>query len=268
VVVEGSATTARDQEVSGIRGGERMEATHRLARIPQPSLRDQVVQAVRDAIIQGKFRPGEKIPENDLAEQLGVSRTPIREAIRVLEQQGLVETRPKNGTYIAGLDREQVRHGLLVRAALEELAVRQALERLEPDEWDRLCDELAELLRGMRAAGKRGDAVGGTELDVRWHTLLIDAAANPYISRAWSVAGLSFLIWSPERELYPLAPEEWIELFDSRHQEVLAALRTADPDAAAEAVRRHILRKLDDVDRSAAPARTAEQPNARKDGVT
>ncbi len=228
-----------------------MEATPALARIPQASLRDQVVGAIRDAIIQGKFRPGEKIPEHDLSQQLGVSRTPIREAIRILEQQGLVETRPKNGTYIAALDREQAKHGLLVRAALEELAVREALERLEAYEWNRLCDELDELLRGMRAAGKRGDAIGATELDVEWHTLLIDAAANPYLSRAWSVAGLSFLIWSPERELYPLASGEWIGLFDSRHQEVLTAFRTRDPDGAAEAVRRHILRKLDDVDRGA-----------------
>jgi DNA-binding GntR family transcriptional regulator len=226
-----------------------MDAAPALTRIPQASLRDQVVEAIRDAIIQGKFRPGEKIPEHDLAQQLGVSRTPIREAIRILEQQGLVETRPKNGTYIAALDREQVKDGLLVRAALEELAVRQALERLEAGEWNRLCDELAELLRGMRAAGKRGDAVGATELDVEWHTLLIDAAANPYLSRAWSVAGLSFLIWAPERELYPLAPDDWMGLFESRHQEVLAAFRTGDPDAAAAAVRRHILRKLEDVDR-------------------
>lgn len=242
-----------------------MEASPALARIPQTSLRDQVVEAIRNAIIQGKFKPGEKIPEHDLAKQLGVSRTPIREAIRILEQQGLVETRPKNGTYIAGLDREQVKHGLLVRAALEELAVREALERLEPEEWNRLCDELDELLRGMRAAGKRGDAIGATELDVEWHTLLIDAAANPYLSRAWSVAGLSFLIWSPERELYPLAPDEWIGLFDSRHQEVLTAFRTRDPDGAAEAVRRHILRKLDDVDRATAPARTGRAPNTRED---
>lgn len=227
-------------------------ATPALARLPQASLRDQVVAAIRDAIIQGRFRPGEKIPEHDLARQLGVSRTPIREAIRILEQQGLVETRPKNGTYIAGLDREQVKDGLLVRAALEELAVRQALERLEPEEWDRLCQELAGLLRGMRAAGKRGDAIGATELDVEWHTLLIDAAANPYLSRAWSVAGLSFLIWSPERELYPLALDERIDLFESRHQEVLTAFRTRDPDAATAAVRSHILRKLEDVDRGAA----------------
>ncbi len=242
-----------------------MQATPALAKIPQTSLRDQVVAAIRDAMIQGKLKPGEKIAEHGLAAQLGVSRTPIREAIRILEQQGLVETRPKNGTYVAGLDREAVRDGLLVRAALEELAVREALERLAPEEWDELCDQLDGLLRAMRAAGERGDAVGATAFDVEWHTLLIDAAANPYLSRAWSVAGLSFLIWSPERELYPLAAGEWIGLFESRHQEVLAVLRTRDAAAAAAAVRGHILKKLDDVDRGAAPAPVGRALNSRKD---
>jgi DNA-binding GntR family transcriptional regulator len=253
VTTDASSSTARAP--SDGRG----RTSERLAKIPQTSLRDQVVEAIRDAIIQGKFKPGEKVPEHDLAEQLGVSRTPIREAIRILEQQGLVETRPKNGTYIAGLDREQVRGGLLVRAGLEELAVRQTLERLDPDEWAQLCDRLEDLLRGMRNAAKRGDPIRATELDVEWHTLLIDAAANPYLSRAWAVAGLSFLVWSPERELYPLPPEEWTGLFDSRHREVLTALRTGDPDTAAEAVRRHILRKLDDVGGGATAARAGTE---------
>lgn len=229
----------------------RAATAHRLARIPQTSLRDQVVNAIRDAIIQGKFRPGEKIPEHDLSAQLGVSRTPIREAIRILEQQGLVETRPKNGTYIAGIDREDVRHGLLVRAALEELAVRQALERLDERQWDGLCERLRNVLAQMREAAKRGDPIGATELDVEWHTLLLEAAANPYLARAWGVAGLSFLIWAPELELYPLAAEEWGEVFGERHRAVLAALQTRDSERAATAVRRHILRKLEDVERGA-----------------
>ncbi|MGH9199183.1 MAG: GntR family transcriptional regulator, partial [Acidimicrobiia bacterium] len=68
------------------------KAAPRLERINQVALRDRIVNAIRDAIVQGKLKPGEKIPEQDLAVQLGVSRTPIREAIRILEQQGLVQT--------------------------------------------------------------------------------------------------------------------------------------------------------------------------------
>ena len=188
-------------------------AGHRLGRIEKRSLRDLVVSAIRDAIVQGKYAHGEKVPETELAEQLGVSRTPIREAIRILEQQGLLETRPKNGTYIAAPDWENAHDGLRVRTALEELAVRQALERLSAAEWDALCDTLGVLLDGMRRAVVNGDVIAATELDVKWHTLLIEAASNPYLSRAWDNTGVSFLVWSPEKELYPLSPTEWSVVF-------------------------------------------------------
>jgi DNA-binding GntR family transcriptional regulator len=210
-------------------------------------LRDRVVEAIRDAIVRGHLKPGDKIPEVELSEQLGVSRTPIREAIRILEQQGLVETRPKNGTYIAKLDPEQARHSLLVRAALEELAVRQALEQ-SADEWDTFCAALEEIVQGMRDALERGDPIAPIELDTRFHTLLIEASGNDYLARTWSVVGLPFLIWAPERELYPLAEEESSIAFNERHAALVAVLRRRDPDACAAAIRSHILRKLADVD--------------------
>lgn len=239
------------QEVDSalVEPGRRREkrTAHRLARIEQRSLRDVVVGAIRDAIIQGEFKPGEKVPETELAEQLGVSRTPIREAIRILEQQGLVETRPKNGTYIAAPDWQNARDGLLLRMALEELAVRQALERLSETEWDALCDTLGELLEGMRRAVGSSDVATATELDVRWHTLVVEAASNLYLSRAWQNTGISFLIWSPERELYPLSPRERSVAFSSRHEELLRAFKGRDTEECVRAVRTHIERKAVDV---------------------
>lgn len=220
--------------------------TRRLSKIPQTSLRDQIVTAVRDAIIQGKFKPGEKIPEQELAEQLGVSRTPIREAIRILEQQGLVEPRPKNGTYIARINWDEVRDSLHVRMALEELAVREAVVRLTPQAWDDLCGKFQRLLDGMQEATARNDPVAATELDIQWHTLLIDAAQNRFLSRIWRSTGLPFLVWSPEREIYPFTPEKWA-VFRSRHEQLIAGLRERDPDQCAEAVRAHILGKLSDL---------------------
>ncbi len=219
----------------------------RLGMIPQTSLRDKVVSAIRDAIIQGRLTPGEKTPEQELAAELGVSRTPIREALRILEQQGLVESRPKNGTYIARIDWEEVRDSLYVRIALEEFAVRQAVTRVTAREWDQLCGTLQRLLDGMRDAVARSDPVAATELDIHWHTLLMDAARNRFLSRAWRSTGLAFLVWSPEREIYPLTPEKWA-VFHERHQELLTAMRSRDPDMCAEAVRAHILRKISDID--------------------
>jgi DNA-binding GntR family transcriptional regulator len=220
----------------------------RLERIHHRSLRDRVVVAIRNAIIRGAFRPGEKVPEQDLADELGVSRTPIREAIRILEQQGLVETRPKSGTFIARVDRRDVRDGLLLRTELEQLAVRQAMERMDEREWDELCARLQGLVEGMAEAVDRGDPVAATELDIEFHTTLIEAAGNRYLSQAWRLVGLPFLIWSPEREIYPQSREAWTEWSTGRHGELLEALRTRDPEACAAGVRSHIARKLLDLE--------------------
>lgn len=220
--------------------------SRRLNQLPRTSLRIRVASAIRDAIIEGEFRPGEKIPEKDLAQELGVSRTPVREAIHILEQQGLVEIRPKYGTFIATLDWEEVHDSLSVRSALEQLAVRQAMERLSLEEWDQFCARLHGILDRMLEAETRGDSVGSADLDIEWHTLLIDAAGNECLARTWRTAGLASLIWSPERELYPFDQQN-LARPAMRHKELLDCLRGRDPDRCAESIDNHIFVKLDDI---------------------
>lgn len=218
-----------------------------LDKLQKVPLREQILNAIRNAIIEGKFRAGEKIPEQELADQLGVSRTPIREAIRVLEQQGLLEIRPQNGTYVASLNKEESKDGLYVRAALEELAVRQALERLTVQEWDELCEQYQQLLVEGRDAVAQNDPVAGIDFDTKWHILLVDAARNRSLSRIWRMTGVANLIWSFEFDLYPIDKEAftaWVV----RHEELLDAFRGRGPDTCAAAIRFHILRKVFDID--------------------
>ena len=229
------------------KGGQRRVGPSRLAPLSRKNLSEQIIDAIRDAIVEGRFRPGDKIPEADLAEQLGVSRTPIREAFKLLEQQGLIEIRPKNGTFVASMNRAEAEDGLHVRAALEVLAVRQALERLSTQEWVQLCGRYDTMLEDAWRAAATSDAVAGIEFDIAWHTLLVEAAQNQALARTWSMAGLSNLIWSFEFDLYPLDDvsfKSWV----LRHVEFLDVLRGRDPDACEEAVRSHILIKVDDVD--------------------
>ncbi|MGH3441844.1 MAG: GntR family transcriptional regulator [Nitriliruptorales bacterium] len=227
-----------------------------LDRLTRESLHERVVHAIRDAIVQGRLRPGQKIPEHDLADQLGVSRTPIREALRVLEQQDLVETRPKRGTFVRRVDYRDVRDGLSVRMALEEVAIRQVLERVDGSDWDRFVDKAGQIVDAMRVAVEEDDPVSGVELDVEFHTMLIDAADNRYLSNTWRLVGLPTLVWAPEREIYPQAAEDLIVGFPRRHQELLDALRTRDPQVASRAVRDHIALKIVDLDR----ARSTQEP--------
>jgi DNA-binding GntR family transcriptional regulator len=208
------------------------------------STRDRVVNAIRDAIIQGRLRPGEKVPEEDLAQQLGISRTPIREAIRVLEQQGLVRVQPKKGTYIAKPNRTDEANALTVRAALEELAIKQAIERSTEDQWDVLCEALEQVLAEMAKAIETDDPVRAVELDIEFHAMLVRASNNHYLLQSWHLVGVPFLIWSPERDLYPQSRHDLTIGVTGRHEELMRAIRTKNADACAEAVRHHISRKI------------------------
>jgi DNA-binding GntR family transcriptional regulator len=210
----------------------------------QAALRDRIVGAIRDAVIQGKLRPGEKVPEDDLAQAFGVSRTPVREAIRILEQQGLVRVLPKRGTYIAAADQSDETDRLAVRVALEALAVGQALERSDAEQWDHLCAELDVLIDRMQSAVASDDLVTATELDVEFHTALVRQSANDYLLRTWHLVGVDLLVWTPERDLYAQpAPELTVGLV-AAHRALLDALRTRDTAACTAAVRSHIETKI------------------------
>jgi DNA-binding GntR family transcriptional regulator len=220
------------------------EAVSRFARIKHSSLRDQIVDAIQRAIIHGRLKPGEKIAENEIAAELGVSRTPTREAIRILEQQGLLETRSKVGTFVTSVDWEGARNGLLLRITLEELAIRQALQRMTASEWSDFCDRLQDILHRMEKALKRKEYGLANELDVEWHSQHIEAADNRYLSQAWRLVGLPFVIWSPGKELYPQPPDRWSVGFIQRHAKILSALRSRNPDSCARVLRENILFNL------------------------
>lgn len=242
-----STATTSDSRPEGDAARVAARRPRLLEPLPNVTLRDRVVGAIRDAIVQGRLRPGEKVPEDELAQQLGVSRTPIREAIRILEQQGLVRVRPKNGTFIARVDRRDVADGLAVRIALEVLAAREALERQSVEQWAVVCDGLEAILAHMDEAVASSDAVTATTLDMDFHTALVHASGNRYLAQTWRIVGVPLLIWSPERELYPQSQADLIVGLSDRHRELLEALRTRDVAASEAAIRRHIERKLDDI---------------------
>ena len=106
-------------------------------------LRDMVFDVLMNAIMQGQLSPGERLLEVQLADEMGVSRTPVREAIRRLELEGFVVMIPRKGAYVAGLSVDDVESVYEIRTALETLAVRLAAQRMEAEDYRQL-DELAE----------------------------------------------------------------------------------------------------------------------------
>ncbi len=210
-----------------------------MRRLPRQPLRDLVLDTLRDAVIRGEFAPGEKVPEDRFAAELGVSRTPVREALRILEYQGLVETRPKQGTYILKMEPHDVLDGLRVRCALEELAIKEAIAGGQ--DWQNVCDELQALIDGMRTAYESGDqiAIATTEFDIHWHAQLVNSAGNRHLTHAWNTVGAPLMIWTPEAAFYPIPESTWRGMV-TRHEKLLEVFRTGDADTAIEALRQHI----------------------------
>jgi DNA-binding GntR family transcriptional regulator len=209
-------------------------------------LRDQAADAIRDAIIGGALAPGDRIPEQELAEQLGVSRVPIREAIRILEQQGLVVVQPKSGTLVAKLTLEQLYDGLCVRAALEEWAVRQAFGRSDCAQWEAMCHELEAATQEMRRlvvgerpdfAAKRAEAV----LDVAWHARVVQASRNETLILAWRNAAWLTRIMMRNTAGAPSAGE-WAATIH-HHEDLLEIMRRRNLAECLAATRQHVLRR-------------------------
>ncbi len=138
-------------------------------------LRDVVFNTLREAILRGDLKPGERLMELQLAAKLGVSRTPIREAIRMLEQEGLAVTIPRKGAEVAKMTEKDMEDVLQVREALDELAASVACEQISEE-------QLAVLRRTMHEfeeSTKTRDLKRIAEADVRFHDIIYQATGNP-----------------------------------------------------------------------------------------
>lgn len=137
-------------------------------------LREVVCETLRDAIVNGVLKPGERLMEIQLAEELGVSRTPVREAIRKLELEGFVIMIPRRGTYVADLSIKDINEVFEVRTALEVLAAGLATERITEEE----LEQMERLLVHIGEYIETGDFEKIVEADSRFHDILYQATRN------------------------------------------------------------------------------------------
>ena len=159
-------------------------ATRASARVFQPadvrSLRDVAYDDIRDAILSGALQPGQRVKERDVAAQMGISTTPVKEALRRLEQEGLVVSQPRRGAVVSGLATIPVEEIEEIRGALEAIAARLAATRLTDAELARLEDlvaDMAALTRDMREPQRRVQDVSA------FHQLILAGSRNDFIPR-------------------------------------------------------------------------------------
>jgi len=196
------------------------------------SLTEMVADEVRTRIIDGRIRLGAGLSEQSLAAELGISKTPVREALLQLKQEGLVQVQPQRGTYVFRLEAEQVTQISELREVLELAAARAALQR----NAGALAERMGELLSGMRQAYERDDRVAYRRLDGDYHDALIDLCGNDYIRTAYRQ--ISFCIAALRSRLSNEVALNKASLAD--HKEMLRLVRAGDAASLQKLMRAHI----------------------------
>ncbi|MGW2280358.1 GntR family transcriptional regulator [Streptomyces sp. NPDC001770] len=191
-----------------------------------------VCDALRNDVINRVFTPGDRLTEERLATRYRVSRIPVREALRTLESEGFVHSRPYGGTFVAELSDEEAEDLLGIRLLIEPFGAERAAGRRTAVHLATLELLLAEARQILEA----GSSSGLAALNTRFHQVLAEASGSP--TMAALVAQLGYKIsWVYSVELPRRAPDSWAE-----HEAIVEALRERDPVAARERVADHIRR--------------------------
>lgn len=201
----------------------------------------QVYAALRGAIVRGELEPGRRLSENALAAELGVSRTPVREALGRLRDDRLVEIVPQLGTFVSRISPQAVRDAQFIREALECAAVRRAAELAGEDDVARLEENLL----AQDRARDGGDTDAFYVLDDDFHRGLCDLSSHLAV---WTVSERAKSHLNRVRRLSLGMPDYLSEMIDE-HRAVLAAVAGHDPELAERALRHHLQMVLREIPR-------------------
>jgi DNA-binding GntR family transcriptional regulator len=208
-----------------------------IVQIPRRSLHDEVALRLREMLVEGRIAPGAKLNERELCALLSISRTPLREAIKLMASEGLVDLLPNRGAVAVRLGESDVVHAFEVLAGLEGMSGELAAERITEVE----LAEIRALHYEMLACFTRADLSGYYRLNARIHIAINSAAKNPLLSKTYReinarVQSLRFRT-NQNKPMWKLAMKE--------HEQMLAALDARDPAAARRVLVEHLLRKRD-----------------------
>ena len=196
----------------------------------QPSQSETAYRRLFDAILKGEIQPGDRVREVEVSERLGLSRTPVRDALRRLETEGVIEHRPRQGAVIRSLGHSEVVELYEMRLVLEvtaaEMAAQHATEA-EIDEIEALNDEM------LQAIDRPDEAA---RLNASLHRCLYHAARNRFLLESTRTLGNALMLLGPTT----LDDADRVRLVHAQHAEIVAALRDRDASKAGQAARTHL----------------------------
>ncbi len=208
------------------------QAVRALAR--QKTKADAIFEALRDAILSGELPPGQRLKQNELAARLGGSPTPVREALQKLEARGLLIRVPHAGARVARVGPDEVVEVYRIRAVLEGLAARLAVENSTEAELGALVEKLVAIQRRLEAKQRSGRIGGWMRLNDEFHDEVVRAARCPRL--LYLISELRLMV---PRDRFGLVPNQ-LSRTVPEHQEIIDVIRARNPAWAEAAVRAHV----------------------------
>ena len=212
------------------------------------SLRSQVFQTIRDDILKGKYEENDELREATLGKELGVSRTPVREALRQLELEGLVNIIPNKGAYVTGISDKDVHDIYMIRSMLEGLCVRWATEHITQEPGSGQTDvseleELDEIILLSEYHMDKGHSDQLTELDGRFHQILYEASQSRILDHVLS----DFHKYVQLARRTSVKTEERAIKSIGEHNEILNAIKAKDAEKAGNLATIHIMHVMENL---------------------
>lgn len=202
----------------------------------RPSLHEELVTRLRQAVVEGVLEPGAKIPERELCESLGVSRTPLREALKVLASEGLVVLEPNRGARISKITMEELEAAFPVIAVLEGLAGELACERATDEEIAAIVARHEDMFRYYEA----GDRPGYFKANRDIHGALLSAARNPVLEQQYAMISSRV---ERARLLANLSDTRWAQAVDE-HRVIVEAVKKRDGAKLSGLLKAHLNNKF------------------------
>ena len=195
------------------------------------TLTDRALKEIRDAIRSGKLKPGERLIEMQLAEEMQISRFPIREALRYLEKEGLVETEPFKGTHVARFTEKDMEELYSLRSSLEELAVRILIENLD----EKKIEKLETIIQSMQKASQTGNLDQMIFEDLRFHQTICELSGHRKLLEVWRTLESQLQVFlTIEKDFFETACQ-----YVSTHDPIMEAIKNRNLETAAKAIREH-----------------------------
>lgn len=197
------------------------------------SLTDEMANVIRERILKGEYHIGERLKENHIAEELKVSRTPIREALKQLEKEGLIESVPNRGSFVLGLTKQDIEDIYAVRAAVEVLAAEWAVSRITDEE----IVELQEVFELMEFYTKKQNSGKVLDLNKEFHQIIYQASGSRFLSQMLN----SYQEYVEKTRKATVYCSKNLPLILEEHRNIMEAICKRDARLAMDRLSAHLL---------------------------